>query len=469
MAGGERALLAAWLCVAALGAPAVRAESGAPEPRARAGWLAELDRGLGDALAPGELARVHAESSGVARCSDCHAGLDATPDAKCLACHEDVGARIDAGAGWHGTFRAACSSCHGEHRGAGADLLGLDRKAFNHDLALFPLRGAHGGVECAKCHAREGRDGSAGFHPIGIEHGTCAACHDDVHGADFTRGRDCGTCHTERGFGATALARKKGAAFDHASDAGFVLAGRHAAVPCSACHTRETRARELADGLAPGRGAPRECASCHEDPHRGTLGAACATCHVPDGWSGEALRFDHARDTSFPLDATHAALDCASCHADRRFAAKAEDCAGCHPDAAALLAGRFRAHPEGAPDPHQGTVPCAGCHGDLRAGARLIDYERACASCHPAEYGALLLSRKRILDGLVVGAETALRTRDLALARGDAADPPRDSAGLAGELDLLARSGAHNPALAEAILRRLGESLRPAEAAAGAP
>jgi hypothetical protein len=433
----------------------VTAEPGAREDAPRAAWLESLDRGLGRALAPGELARAHASLEELTRCSECHAGLEETPDDRCVACHSDVGWRMRDAAGWHGSFRGACASCHPEHRGEGADLLGLDRRAFNHDLAAFPLRGAHASVDCAKCHEREGSDGRRGFHPIGIAHAECASCHDDVHGEAFLQGRDCGACHGEGGFAAHELALAHGtdrSAFDHDRDTSFPLAGRHAAVACGDCHDQASRARERADHLAPGRGAGKECASCHRDPHEGDLGQSCDSCHSPKAWAGAELRFDHARDAGFALDASHRALACASCHGDLRFAAKAQSCEGCHEDDAALLAGRFRAHPPDSPDPHQGPSACVSCHSEREARERLVDYEPACRSCHPAEYGALLLTRKRLVDGLVVEADARLRSARLARARGDAAGN-QDLDVLAAEVDALARSGIHNVPLAEALLR----------------
>lgn len=456
MAGGERVWLAAWLGIAVLGGSAVSAQTPAPAPRA--GWLEAADRGLGDALAPGELARAHASLSGVASCTECHAGLDATPDERCIACHADVGRRMQEHSGYHGSFQGACASCHGEHRGPDADLLGLDRKAFNHELARFPLRGAHSSVRCAKCHTREGSDGTRGFHPIGIEHGSCAACHDDVHGEAFLAGRECATCHSPRGFGTAQLVTKKGKpAFDHGRDTEFPLTGRHAAVPCAGCHDKAAHARERARKLAPGRGAARECASCHSDPHEAALGTDCDSCHRPEGWTGGDLHFDHARDTAFALDATHAALACASCHSDRRFGAASTHCEGCHTDAAALLSGRFRGHPPADADPHHGKVECAACHRGKRDGAPLVAAARACVECHAPEYGALLLSRQRIVDGLLVEGDAALRA--LPPASGEDARA-RELRELAAELDVLGRSGAHHPALAETIARELRDRLR---------
>jgi hypothetical protein len=460
MAGAERVRRATrtgvGLAAALLAVAGVRAETTAPADRSGA-----LDRVVGRALAPGELARVHADLAGVTSCTQCHAGLESTPDDRCAECHGDVALRLRTASGWHGTFRGACANCHAEHRGADADLLGLDRRAFNHDLALFALRGAHARVDCDDCHARAGESGAVRFHPIGVEHSTCASCHSDVHGDAFLRGRDCGACHTEATFAAAGLAAGAGSAgFDHAADAGFALAGRHAAVPCAGCHGDAARKSERAGKIAPGRSAKRECASCHrdDDPHRGAFGA-CGSCHVPDGWTGDALRFDHARDAGFALDPLHAGVGCTGCHEDARFAARSDRCEGCHATEAALAAGTFSGRAPGAPDPHHGAVECAACHADLRAGATLIDYERGCVSCHAPEYGSLLLSQKRLVDAVVVEAETELRALELAGARGEGGVPPA-LRGAAAELDLLARGSAHNPALAERIAGEIRDSLR---------
>jgi hypothetical protein len=445
------------LAAALLGAAAVRAETAEAHDAAGA-----LDRIVGRTIAPGELARVHGDLAGVTSCTQCHAGLESTPDDRCAECHADVAQRVRTATGWHGTFRAPCASCHAEHRGADADLLSLDRRAFNHDLALFPLRGAHARALCDDCHARAGESGAVRFHAIGVRHDACASCHADVHGEAFLDGRDCGTCHDETTFAAAGLAAAgpAGAGFDHAKDTGFALAGRHVAVPCNGCHAAEQRNAERAAKLAPGRGAPRDCAGCHrdDDPHEGALGA-CASCHAPEGWTGPALRFDHARDAGFPLDAAHAEVPCRGCHENARFAARSRECAGCHAAESALTAGTFGGRAPAAPDPHHGAIDCAACHADLRAGAALIDYERACIGCHAPEYGALLLSQKRLVDVAVVEAEAELRALELAGARGERGVPPA-LAGVAADLDLLARASAHNPALAERIAAAVRDALR---------
>jgi hypothetical protein len=440
--------------------PAPDAAQTPPRAPARAGWPEAIDRRVGDVVSPGALARAHAHLEGVRSCTSCHAGLSGTPDAKCLACHEDVGERMTAKLGVHGAFTGACSTCHADHRGADADLLGLDREAFNHDRARFTLRGAHVGVECEKCHVRpDPATGREGFHPIGIAFDTCAGCHEDPHGADLVRERDCAACHAETSWRGPHLVLggvEHPEGFRHERDTDFVLAGRHASVGCAACHTPERRDAERAASVAPGRGAPRECAACHEDPHESALGPDCGRCHEPAAWKGPDAKFDHARHTEFRLDALHARLECGACHAPEAagFAARGTTCNACHARAEALLAGR-----EGAslgiaaePDPHHGRVECRSCHPEAMTGTRLVDYGRECAACHAPQYATLLLTRQRILDELVVRGESELRRLELAERRGERAG----DAGLAvaaQRMRELARSGIHHPDLAEAILR----------------
>ena len=441
-----------------LAAPLRAAES---EPRAP--WLDALDRRVGDVVSPRSLARAHAQLEGISQCSQCHDGLRATPDARCLDCHEDVAERMKNRVGWHGQQDARCADCHGEHRGVDADLLGLDRDAWNHELARFPLRGKHVAVACNDCHERAGKDGQRGFHAQGIAFERCADCHEDVHGAAFLAGRDCGACHGERGFGADAFVS---AGFDHARDTGFVLTGAHEKVACAGCHTQARRAAEQAARRAPDSSAPHDCAGCHEDPHAGALGAACTSCHTPASWAatGEGARFDHARNTRFALDALHAKLACGSCHDGLAFRAAGRACADCHAEAAAFLAGNA-AGALAAPDPHAAAATCRDCHAEGVAAPGLLDYERACLGCHPAPYGSLLLSKKRIVDDLVVRAEAALRKRELARGRGEPAGVAAADAALAARVASIARSGLHHAGLSEAALLSVLESLGAQEAA----
>ncbi len=413
-----------------LGAHGDRAPAAAPASADGAVHEASApDRWLGGALDPGPLSAAHADLAGVSHCLDCHGSASEVLDARCIACHAEIGERAQASLGWHGTFREACRTCHAEHAGAEAALIDLDRKSFQHELARFPLRGEHATAECEECHElvpletgeRDGDEKS--FHYQGVPFASCTSCHLDPHAgrtpgrtdmAEIRQvaldapappalertsehpiaGRDCKSCHTEASFAASRL-RSKG--FDHAVDTHFRLEGAHAALACESCHTRERRDEERAKGLAPGKGAESDCGACHEDPHRGAIRRAdgCASCHTARGWH---LEFDHAAHTEFALDPLHAALDCSSCHRDDRFRAAGTRCADCHTDAAALLAGRFDAV-VAAPDPHAG-VKCADCHGRTAAANRPSALAQQCVGCHTPEYGELLATWTSKLDAL---------------------------------------------------------------------
>jgi hypothetical protein len=505
-------LLAALLVPGDVARADAAAERVAATDGSQESWLSAGDRRLGEAVSPGGLARVHARLERLSACTECHGAMTRTPDERCAACHEDVAERMRAGIGFHGTLTGRCAGCHADHRGPDADLLGLDRRAFNHALTLFPLRGAHAEVKCDACHMRAARprpgdaptapeSAARSFHPLGIAHDRCAACHEDPHPAAFSAGRDCGVCHGERSFLAADLQAAAAAApapastaapvstvtqpaavtvpaqhalpvvldrpgFDHARDTDFPLGARHAGVGCEACHTPERRALAEARDLAPGDGTPTACGACHHDPHRDALGADCARCHGDVDWTDPEAPFDHTRDGDFALDALHADLACSACHVDARFTAASRRCEGCHGDAAALLAGRpdFASGtgssplPTAAADPHR-DLACRKCHGEARADARLLAYERACTRCHAPEYGTLLLTRKRLLDGLLLDAEGRLRASELAARRGEAPERSAERERLATTLQRLGRSGLHHPELAEALLRSALASL----------
>jgi hypothetical protein len=367
---------------------------------------------------------------------------------------------MERGLGHHGGFQGACASCHVEHRGRAADLLGLDREAFNHEQALFPLRGAHVEVECDECHLRVSAETQReAFHPIGAPHERCADCHADPHGATFAAGRDCVACHSEGGWSARFLVAGPEAAqrgFSHDRDTRWPLAGAHARLACGACHGTDRKAAAQQAGLAPGRGTPLDCAGCHDDPHRSALGSDCARCHGAEAWKGPGAIFDHAAHTRFPLDALHAGLSCTSCHSDGRFQSTGRECADCHRDAAALLAGRFAGSPRD-PDVHAARLSCRDCHPAGLARPEPLDYERGCAGCHTPEYGTLLASRRRLLHDTAMRAEDALRR---IASRADGPPGP-ERARVADEIDRLARSGAHHPDLAEQQLRAWLERLEP--------
>lgn len=316
-------------------------------------------------------------SGGHARvpCEECHKDGKKFRDAPgaCVACHEadDV---------HKGELGRECASCH-----AVADWKTV---RFDHSKTKFPLLGAHRATQCAACHVDRKFKG--------IET-ACIACHraDDQHKGAF--GNDCGACHVADSWTARP--------FDHAARTGFALLGGHRTILCAACHTKTLTEPKLArdcyschrkddshkgrNGVKcaschseeswkgvrfdhtktrfPLRGAHKavECAACHvepvtkslpglncidchraDDPHKGTQGDACATCHSETSWK-EKVRFDHDL-SAFPLLGKHKAVACSACHLTQEFKSAPVDCVSCHRE----------------DDAHSGTLggACERCH-----------------------------------------------------------------------------------------------------------
>lgn len=140
---------------------------------------------------------------------------------------------------------------------------------------------------------------------------------DSPHG-DLTRVTECSACHTLEGWSPA----RSDMEFDHDRGTEFALTGRHAATACTTCHI----------GLRFDEPRDTECASCHADVHRGSLGPDCASCHDSDSFVS-APSADAHRRTAFPLTGVHVQLSCERCHVDDRggrFAALDTDCYSCH-------------------------------------------------------------------------------------------------------------------------------------------
>lgn len=240
------------------------------------------------------------------------------PITGCASCHADPHAGRFGSLSGNGD----CARCHDTERFEHA------ATDFDHAASGFPLRGAHRQTACASCHRdvppdpTTGRSYATAADTFGREIDGCAACHADPHAGAFDApgvppevdGRaGCARCHVETSF----RARPDHAAdFDHARWTGYALEGAHAAAACAACHAALPAPDER--GRSYGRAAGTSCADCHRDPHLGQFraGAAradCARCHG-DPASFAADRFDHARDSRFPLDGDHADLACGACH-----------------------------------------------------------------------------------------------------------------------------------------------------------
>jgi hypothetical protein len=255
---------------------------------------------------PGPVIEGHADVE--ADCSSCHRPFDrAAEDGLCLECHEEVAADRKTHTGFHalapGIIDAPCRTCHSDHQGRDADVVGLNPALFDHERTDYPLRGAHTALACDGCHPSEQKHREASS--------LCIDCHrdDDPHREQL--GVACGDCHVEKSW--------KEAPFDH-SKTEFPLEGAHAEVACGLCHADERY-----------EGTPSDCASCHrlDDVHQGEFGTSCETCHEVDTW--DTPRFDHDRETDFPLEGKHEGLDCGSCHTASLYEDALEtDCLSCH-------------------------------------------------------------------------------------------------------------------------------------------
>lgn len=222
-------------------------------------------------------------------CATCHAGeVYKDLPTTCVSCHriQDV----------HATrYGAKCETCHEQVKWKPA--------YFDHNKTKYPLRGAHQKVKCDTCHT-----GDLYKNKLAT---TCISCHkkDDHHRGAL--GARCDRCH-----GVDAWRTNLG--FDH-DVTRFPLIGLHASVPCEECHRTTTY-----------KGEPTACEKCHKDVHKERLGSDCGRCHNPNGWN--RWRFDHARQTRYPLTGAHATVRCEACHKVTRPTTLRlpTDCFSCH-------------------------------------------------------------------------------------------------------------------------------------------
>lgn len=256
-------------------------------------------------LMPGELVQSHAEFED--DCSKCHDNFKKISQEKlCLDCHAEINDDINTGRGYHGLNKkiktSTCKSCHTDHTGRKADIVLLNKDTFTHKLTDFPLKGGHIGVQCASCH----KPGETYYEaPM-----TCIDCHkkDDRHKGKL--GEKCADCHNEKAWSKPD--------FDH-DKTSFVLLGKHKKVACDSCHAGQRY-----------KNTPDKCYDCHalNDAHAGTYGKKCNSCHTPEKW--KQVKFNHDKETHFPLRGKHKKATCASCHKDNIYKELASECSSCH-------------------------------------------------------------------------------------------------------------------------------------------
>lgn len=275
---------------------------------------------------------------------------------------------------------------------------------------------------CGACHAAVAAQVAAGTGLHGAlaargEAARCERCHPEHHGAELDLVGEA--AFALAGFGSRAE-------FRHAHTS-FALTGAHALLACTSCHAHADAPLPPEGGARFG-GLSQDCAACHEDPHAGRYGAACADCH------GQELAFDaldgFVHERGLVLRGAHLGLSCAACHpaeGERSVAALAtahealppRACLDCHesPHAPQFVAdaaaranvapgsscalchdeehGRFDAGESALPralhgisgfelaGPHA-QLACVACHADgfQRAPERPVRLSDDCAACH---------------------------------------------------------------------------------------
>ena len=231
------------------------------------------------------------------KCIKCHIDnkFKDTPKT-CVACHKKDDEKAH-----RGKLGTDCAKCHSEK----------DWKTtkFDHSKTKFPLLGKHEEVKCDKCHIDKKYKDTPKL---------CNACHkkddDKAHKGRF--GPKCETCHTERDW--------KEILFEHDKKTKFPLLGKHRApLKCVSCHKGDLYKDKLL----------MTCVSCHkkddDKAHKGNFGSKCETCHVENEW--KEIKFDHAKQTKYPLLGKHAKAKCASCHKGDLYKDKLKmDCFSCH-------------------------------------------------------------------------------------------------------------------------------------------
>jgi len=296
-------------------------------------------------------------------CTECHAQAEIRilPEGthryigleqRCDSCHKDP---------HEGQMVHSCTQCHGQAKWDELDSVGHDE--------FLPLVGGHAGISCRECHAEEGDRALERIGRGGLAPRTCAECHESPHTPPFMEGtaklanmgegQACVVCHEaeheswrEEGLEITPE--------QHAAS-GFPVGEPHHEVACADCHEPRLIDFEL---RYPGR-EPDDCASCHEDVHRGQFESqACIDCHERVRFEPHTFTIERHEATKLPLTGRHVETDCAECHrrptqtAAREFRGTDDRCFACHRDA---HRGYFAKHSEELEETEHGS--CAACHG----------------------------------------------------------------------------------------------------------
>jgi hypothetical protein len=279
----------------------------------------------------------------------------------CTDCHKDP---------HENRFGQRCTSCHVVD--GWAIIRSASKEREFHEKTRYPLKGLHLEADCNGCHKL-----NPALPPKykNLKFDACTDCHVDAHEGQLNLGKalpDCTTCHSVDGFSPV-----KYGLSEHAKTK-FALDGAHMVVACDACHEasrkpdgvvladlkRKHRKELFSPALFTFTKPLDKCDTCHLDAHKGQFPEkACTTCHQSQSFS--KLKFDHQKDSKYPLTGKHLKVDCDKCHfvpAGARelvngkpvvkYKPLDQKCASCHLD---IHVGQFARKGEAA--------ECERCHG----------------------------------------------------------------------------------------------------------
>ena len=322
---------------------------------------------------------------------------------QCLSCHKDE---------HRGQFKQECTTCHSMNAWKPA-------QKFDHSTARFHLDGAHGKVECAKCHKKELENGTV-TRFTGMEFDGCQDCHTDPHKGKFKQ--QCAQCHAVESWH-----QVKTSVFDH-NTTQFPLKGKHGDLKCEQCHPKNPKERNPSGDLGFHIVRYTECMDCHQDAHAKQFSGrkdkgACIACHTEQGFKGTIFSAADHNASRFALVGAHRAVPCVKCHVDGKVNAKSTKqfhwneklvCTTCHEDvhkgqfAGKMTNGCETCHSTDAWDvlsfshdktsfplkgKHQ-SVACEKCHKPKNGVPQYSGLAKMCASCHEDNHAAQFASEK---------------------------------------------------------------------------
>ena len=303
-------------------------------------------------------------------CLKCHTMGYAGISSDCVSCHLANYNATTNPSHASAKYSTECKSCH--------NVTAWKPATFDHNSTLFPLTGAHIGVDCILCHSK----GYAGTSTV------CVSCHQTNYSASTNPSHvnakfstDCKSCHSVTAW--------KPASFNHNTATTFPLTGGHVGLDCITSHATTYA------------GTQTTCVSCHLAKYNATtnpghvlakISTDCATCHTSTAWS--PATFNHTTGTTFPLTGAHITVSCVGCHL-KGYAGISTTCVSCH------LA-NYNASTNPAHAAAKFPTTCENCHTSVAWAPSTFNHATAttfpltgghvgvaCVSCHTTGYAGI--------------------------------------------------------------------------------